>query len=86
MARAAVLLDLARWILGTLGSSTTEMSLLSSRQPVWVALLVLSSPAMNSIEIFEHHISIEEYSPYIQGTRTGSSPISHDLPPLQASS
>lgn len=61
MASAAVLLGLAPWILSTLGSSTTEMSLLSSRRPIMAALLVLSSPAMNPIKPFENRNPVDEY-------------------------
>lgn len=61
MASAAVLLGLAPWILSTLGSSTTEMSLLSSRRLILAALLVLSSPAMNPIKPFEYRNPIDEY-------------------------
>jgi hypothetical protein len=55
MASAAVLLGLAPVILATLGSSTTELSLLSSQRPALAILLVLGSPAMNPIRTFDYH-------------------------------
>jgi hypothetical protein len=55
MASAAVLLGLAPVILATLGSSTTELSLLSSQRPALAFLLVLGSPAMNPIRTFDYH-------------------------------
>jgi hypothetical protein len=54
MASAAVLLGLTPGILATLGSSTIELSLLSSHRPALALLLVLGSPAMNAIRTFEY--------------------------------
>jgi hypothetical protein len=54
MASAAVLLGLTLVILATLGSSTTELSLLSSHRPVLAFLLVLGSPAVNPIRTYDY--------------------------------
>ena len=61
MASAAVLLGLTPTILTTLGSSTTELPLLSSHRPMLAALLVLGSPALNPIRTFDYHTSVEEF-------------------------
>lgn len=60
MASAAVLLGLTPTILTTLGSSTTELSLLSSHRPVLALLLVLGSPAINPIRTFDYHDPVAE--------------------------
>jgi hypothetical protein len=60
MASAAVLLGLTPTILATLGSSTTELSLLSSHRPALALLLVLGSPAMNPIRTFDYHDPLKE--------------------------
>jgi hypothetical protein len=54
MATASVLLGLTPVILATLGSSTTELSLLSSHRPVLAFLLVLGSPAVNPIRSYDY--------------------------------
>ena len=61
MASAAVLLGLTPTILTTLGSSNTELALLSSHRPVLAALLVLGSPALNPIRTFDYHTSVEKF-------------------------
>jgi hypothetical protein len=60
MATSGVLLGLSPWILSTIGSSTIEMSLLSSRRPVLAALLVLGSPAMNPTKPFQEYNPIKK--------------------------
>lgn len=55
MASATVLLGLTPWILSTMGSTTIEMSLLSSRRPLLAALLVLGSPTMKPTRPFEYY-------------------------------
>jgi hypothetical protein len=63
MASASVLLGLTPGILATLGSSTTELSLLSSHRPALALLLVLGSPAMNAIRTFEYkdpHLELQK--------------------------
>ena len=60
MASAAVLLGLTPTILTTLGSRTTELSLLSSHRPVLALLLVVGSPAIKPIRTFDYHSPIVE--------------------------
>jgi hypothetical protein len=59
MASSGVLLGLTPWLLSTLGSTTIEMSLLSSRRPLLAAMLVLGSPAMNPVRAFVDYNPIE---------------------------
>jgi hypothetical protein len=60
MASWGVLLGLTPWLLSTLGSTTIEMSLLSSRRPLLAAMLVLGSPAMNPVRAFDDYNPIEK--------------------------
>lgn len=60
MAASAVLLGLTPWILGNLGSTTIEMSVLSSRRPLLAVMLVLGSPAMKQLRAFENYNPIEK--------------------------
>jgi hypothetical protein len=72
MAASGVLLGLTPWILSTLGSSTIEMSLLSSRRPVLAFLLVLGSPALLPTKPFEEYNPIEKVLTGKQGQWTPS--------------
>jgi hypothetical protein len=60
MASAAVLLGLTPTILTALGSSSAELSLLSSHRPALALLLLLGSPAINPIRTFDYHNQVEE--------------------------
>ncbi len=60
MASSAVLLDLTLWILNSLGSTTIEMSELSSRRPLLAVMPVLGSPAMDPVKAFENHDPIDK--------------------------
>lgn len=54
MASASVLLGLTPWMLSTLGSTTMELSLLSSKRPLLALLVVLGSPALNTTRMLEY--------------------------------
>jgi len=58
---AGVLLGLTPTILATIGSSTPELALLSSRRPVLTFLIVLGSPAVNSIRAFNFDRLITDF-------------------------
>jgi len=58
---AGVLLGLTPTILATIGSSTPELALLSSRRPALTLLIVLGSPAVNALRAFEFDKSIKDF-------------------------
>jgi hypothetical protein len=55
MASASVVLGLLPTIIALLGSTTPELSLLSSRRPLLAFLLSIGSPTVNPVRTFKYH-------------------------------
>jgi hypothetical protein len=60
-ASASVLLGLTPTILATIGSTTPELAMLSSRRPVLTFFIVLGGPAVNALRALDYNKSILEF-------------------------